>query len=281
MKTLELDDFCLYYAAKCDKCKGQKRVRINNVWYACSCQILANVKWKLEQVRIHPPELKQMTWDDFTGVIKEKDLQTGMLQVESVLAAKAKAIDYCYKNNDPNFPTNLILHKRAAEGANLIIGGEKNSGKTLLGVLVIKEIIRTSVVHNIPLSFEWVSSSEIKEAARWDSAKSINHGKLDSWAEVDFLVVDDVDIEVEQVQGKSYHKTSPPDKTSLNILFGQRDMYHRPTILLCSQRLLRFADSPLHMKSIDQQWGAEFIHILTNKKNIVINLQRENFSESR
>ena len=275
MKTLELEDFCLFYASKCEKCHGQKRVQIQGVWYACSCQIIASARWRLNQIRIHPPELKFLTWDDFTGVIKEQDIQTGMLRIDSVLDAKAKAIAYCYKNGDITCPDDLILHKRASEGSNLIIGGEKNSGKTMLAILLIKEIIRTSVIHNVSLSFEWVSSSEIKAAARWDGVKLIDHARLDELAEVDFLVIDDVDIEVEQVQGKSYQHTMPPDRTSLNMLFGQRDLFHRPTILLCSQRLLRFAESPMYLDTVSQQWGVEFVHILTNKKNIVIHLERE------
>lgn len=270
---LSLEDFCVYYAAKCDKCQGERRVLQDSTWYACSCQILATAKWKLDQIRIHPPELKTKTWDDFTGIIQANSEQIGSLSVNSVIDAKEKALAYCYQDGKVS-PENLILHKRASKGHNVIIAGERQSGKTLLGILIIKEVLRTSIVHNVPLSFEWISSSEIKEAARWDNVKPLDHIKLDALAEVDFLIIDDMDIEIE-AQGKSYNKTSPPDRTSLNILFGQRDMYGHPTIILCSQRLLKFAESPMHTDNIIQQWGAEFFHIFTNQNNTIISLSRE------
>ena len=275
MSTLTLENFCLYYASRCSHCNGQKRILNNGVWYECQCQILANTKWKLERLRVYPDYLKQLTWSDFTGVIKQNDVQTGMLTVESAIKSKQQALEYCYKNGDNSSASNLILHRRASSGSNLIISGGKSSGKTLLGVLVIKEVLKTCVVNNLSMSFDWVSSSEVKEYSRWDNTKAINHSKISELSDVDFLVIDDVDIEVESI-GKTYNHSLPPDRVCLNSLFRSRNMFRHPTLLLCSDRLVQWTDSPLHIDSVSQQWGTEFVNMLTNKSNVIIKLEKAN-----
>jgi hypothetical protein len=278
--NLTLEDFCTYYASSCKQCFGDKRFKKEGVWTTCPCQNIANIKWRVEQIRVHPPELKLLTWDDFTGVIKEDAVETGMLTVSSAMAGKQKALEYCYRGSRQ--PENLILHKHLDDGANLIIGGAKHTGKTLLGLLVVKEVVRTAVVRSINLSFDWIQSSDLKQAARWDTHKEIDHARLEQLAEVDFLVIDDVDVEGEVIAGVNKgHKTSPPDRTSLNVLFGQRDLYHRPTIILCSQRFMKYLQMPLKHDDIETQWGNEFLNIVTNPRNTVIYLERERLVDTQ
>jgi hypothetical protein len=272
MRNLDSRDFCVREMKKCKQCHGEGCLNVNGVWCQCICQVYASYKYNFYRLRINPESLKQKTWDDFTGVITKEDITVGMLEPKSVREAKDIVLQYCYRDGDNSNFNNLILHEHLKTGRNIIIGGSKASGKTLLGCLIIKEVIYDAIEFRSKIgrtiSFDWVYSSELKHAARWDNSKSIDHAYLEQLVEMDFLVIDDVDFWT-----KEGHHTNPPDRISLDMFFGERDIHSRPTIMLCSDTLLDMV-SPRYMDSISQQWGGEFFNLLSKPSNMIVRLKK-------
>jgi hypothetical protein len=65
LMALEYEDLLAYYAARCPVCKGERRIKDENLgWLVCICQEKATVKWRFEQINITPPELKSKSWHD-------------------------------------------------------------------------------------------------------------------------------------------------------------------------------------------------------------------------
>jgi DNA replication protein DnaC len=278
MKKLTYQNYCDYYASKCSICESRKRILKNNIWTCCSCQYTATIKWRFEQIEIHPESLKYKNWADFTGEIKGTNKETGKLEilghlsVPTFMGAKQKAMEYCFGSSDIKVLEDkkkyLSVHKHCMDGQNIVIAGRRNTGRTLLAVLVLKEVVNASCFFNLNLEFKWIKSSDLIDAARWDNSKSIDHVFLDSLYDIHFLVIDGVDIY------RGGHNT-PPDTISLNVLFNYRRKMAYPTIIICSDV---FLNSILHAKygdEVSRPWGEEFYSLITNPSNVTIEMERE------
>lgn len=270
---LNYQDYSLYFAQKCDVCHGKKRNLIDGIWTVCPCQKKATLKYRFESLQIDPPELKYKSWDDFTGIITEAGETVGTLSPDSVIEAKTKALAYCYKNGDNSSLDNLIVQKHLADGQNLVISGEKGSGKTLLAVLIVKEVVLANLKYALSMTFNWTQSSQIVYAAKWEidggiSVKNQDYDYLEELSETDFLVVDDLDYEE-----KTGSHRQPPDRTSINVLFGERRRNQRPTIFICSDKIRNMIGT-VKAERIRQQWGGELCSLVSNAKNIFIDLRK-------
>ncbi len=268
-KTLSYVDYCQYYALKCEICKGEKRVLHSGIWTSCVCQHTATVKWHLEQFDVSPPDLKYKSWDDFVGTDG-----TTRLTDASFISAKQKALQYCFGSSDPDVikdrRKNLIVHRHCQDGQNVIITGEAGTGKTLIAVLIIKEVAYACRTHNLKLNFKCIKSPFLQDAARWDSDKNLDHQLLDDLAEVNFLVLDEVE---EYREGG--HKTSPPDIIALNVLFGIRQMNSLPTIVICTGRFWAEVNHPRYHEAVSRRWGREFVSLMSNPRNAIIELEKD------
>lgn len=140
MKNLSYQTYSDYYASKCKKCLGEKRVLVNNIWTVCICQNSATLKFKFEQFDVNPSSLKYKTWDDFDGFIDGRQV----ISMESWVSAKRNALKYCFGTDDINVIENrknsLIVHKHRHDGQNVIIVGHPQSGRSLIASLIIKEV---------------------------------------------------------------------------------------------------------------------------------------------
>lgn len=265
MKKLTSIEYCDYYASKCITCKGQKRLKHNGVWIACICQINAHDKFRFEQFDINPPDLKYKSWDDFTGIFENIKLTNS-----SFISAKTKALAYCFNSADlkavSNRKESLIVHKHIDDCQNLIITGVAGTGKSLIASLIIKEVIHACRIHNLKISFEYAKSNDIQDAARWTGTKEIDHVWLDRLSDVDFLIIDGIDID------RGGH-TTPPDHTTVNKLFSYRKEH--PNIIICSTEFFLSLKSHRHINEIVNRWGEEFLSLMRNDKNIVIELEKD------
>ena len=279
MKTLTKEVFCRYYASICDLCNGSRLVRKDGKRIGCPCQRKADARFQFEKIHINPHSLKQKTWGDFNGIIKLNNKIVGHLDPSCVQGAKEKSLKYCFKGGVPS-PENRIVHKHIRDGQNIVIGGPRHSGKTLLAILIIKEVRQAILEQHAHATFAWISSSELRNAARWDENKAIDHAYLGELSDVDFLVIDDVDIDKRGGDSpdmtRSYgHHTNPPDRISLNMLFGVRDMHRRPTIIISSEKFLTDLENPIYEDFIIQQWGDEFYALATKSSNVMMRLEKE------
>lgn len=237
----------------------------------CACQHIAAVKWDFEQLCLDPPSLKYKKWSDFTGAIEDNAEIVGSLD-ESFVNAKRKAMEYCFGSSDPqvlkNRPKYLSVHEKISTGKHVIITGEKQTGKTLLAALIIKEVVLAVMIHRVDISFKWVKGAEILHAAYWDKNKPINHEYLDNLIDVDFLVIDGVRLIKGHISG--------PDTLVLDRMFGHRIIHGLPTIVLCSSEFKTQVFNPRLQgrDNITNTWGERFVRLMTNPSNTIIDLKR-------
>lgn len=267
MRKLTYEDYCNFYAQRCKICKSAKRVQKNNVWTSCICQHTATSKWHLEEFDVYPPELKYKTWSDFTGVSNRGD---DVLMAESLCEAKSKIFAYCFGKYDQSYledrKKHLTVHKHRADGQNVVIVGDNRTGKTMLSVLIIKEIVHACQIHNLDLKFQIINANVIRDLASWDPSKPIDHDSLEALEAIDYLVVDDLDI----FESGGYRF---PDIGRLNIFFRRRTISACPTVFLCSPAFwnqLRIVNSG----RIRQLWGDDIVDSLTRKDNTLILLNK-------
>jgi hypothetical protein len=255
--ALSLAEYCEHYAQKCLLCHGQKRVLDNRIWISCKCQETATLKWRLEQIQVTPSSLKYKDWEDFTGAVGESSI-TNSLTPDSLIASKSKAMEYCFGEAGINGPKSRlktsVMKQRLAEGKNFIIAGNHGSGKSLLACLISKEAIR----FDIPV--KWISFSELCIKARWSADKSIEYTVLDDWADIPFLVIDGIEL------ARGYYG----DLFTLNNFFRARNKNDFITLFLCSRRVLNCVRQTPQL--IEDQLGKEFLALMTDQNNTVIEL---------
>ncbi len=284
MKTLSYEGLQFHYAHDCQLCKGaQSVVDADDIRRECLCQKLARQKWRLEQVKIRPNSLKYKDWSDFNGAIESNGEIVGSLTTESALSGRDKAFHYCFGSSfDLNLLKNksshLYVQNHVSDGQNIIITGDSGSGKSLLAVLILKEVICASAFLPHSLDYRWVEGFDLIDAARWtsgsgNSGKGVDHDYLDHIAGLDFLFLEGVGL---QAWGHNY----PPDHFALDKLFGNRRSMRLPTVMTCSIELWKLAmgRNPSGHTEVHRVYGNQFLEILRDSSNIVIDLEKENVS---
>jgi hypothetical protein len=277
MKPLSYIDYRKYYANHCSICEGDGRVIEDGIRKECLCQKKARRKYRLEQIDIYPPELKYKDWTDFTGIITKNNQVTGNLKIESTVVARNKAFNYCY---GVDFNENLLktrlssvkVHTHLEDGQNVVIAGDESTGRSLLGAIICKEVANASILINRDLDYRWIRFYDILNAARWvfdaNMHKPVNHPYLDMLANLDFLFIDGLDIQ----RGKNY----PADHVAMDVLFGTRTLFHLPTILVCSRKVLKLITSSMGQDQLSSLYGYEFVKMLKKPNTVIIELIKEN-----
>ena len=97
---------------------------------------------------------------------------------------------------------------------------------------------------------------------------------MDEWSEFDFLFIEDLTLKPHIGD----HRASP-DIASLNRLFSYRLSHKLPTILVCSEDLIKAsklynADTSSPAELIREQWGSDFLELLLNNANVFVELHR-------
>ena len=268
MKKLSYDDYCKYFAGKCKICQGTKQILHEGVKTACVCQLSATLKFRFEQFEVDPPELKYKSWTDFQGCTSEGKILTDA----SLIEGKKKALRYCFDSDEADVfkdrKKHLIVHRHVDDGQNLIIVGARGSGRTLLAALIVKEIAHACHFHNKDISYKYIKSWDLQNAATWDNIKGSNHELLDELSDVNFLVIDQVEL-----LPPGGHHTTPPDIIKMDSLFGSRR--YKPTIIICSPFFWHKTSDENLISSIEAQWGRSFISLLADSNNVVIELRKE------
>lgn len=280
MNALTYEGLRFHCASSCKLCHGvQSLVGTDGASRECPCQKLARQKWRLEQVKIRPNSLKYKNWADFNGTIEANGEIIGNLTLESALAGRDKAFQYCFGSSyDPkilqNKSSHLFVQKHILDGQNVIITGDSGTGRSLLSVLILKEVIRASSSRSF--DYRWIEAYDLIDAARWTAAgghsgKPVNHSYLDTITDLHFLFLEGVGI---QTRGHNY----PPDHFALDKLFGHRRSIRLPTILTCSKDLwmLVTGKNPRGREEVHKIYGNQFLEILRDSSNVIIDLERDN-----
>jgi DNA replication protein DnaC len=259
------DRYLDFFAKKCNECKGERRIFLNNVWYSCSCQLIASLKYKFDKIKIYPNDLKNKSWEDFKGI----NNSGAKLTAKSLIQAKSQALKYCFDTDDlkaiKERKNKSVILNRLKQGTNIVISGDSGSGKSLLAFLILKEIVFYSIYNAKKLTFEWVRSSDLLEAARWDNSKNIDNDLLDYWSDIQFLFIDNMSLK----QNQGDHR-APPNMSSINRLFYNRLSNRLPTIILCNDSLLK--SDKYEKNKVIEEWGQDFYSILSNENNFFIQL---------
>lgn len=276
---LSYADYCDLFSLRCSKCRGDKQIKKDGVLYCCQCQLRATVKWRFEQIDVYPQNLKYKNWSDFTGIIKEGETTVGRLKSSSAIKARDKMLEYCFGDADLSRASDRkkwsIVHKKSSSGSNVIIGGDRSTGKSLLAALLLKEVVWSSAIHKNNLSFKWVKSSDFISAARWDSLKldgeviesrPVDHGYLVNLQSINFLAIDGVDI---------YPNYGRTDIIALDSFFSHRRKRGMPLIIVCSRKFYNMIKNPKFSVDIKNCWGSEFLSMVSSPSNVFIELERE------
>jgi len=271
MSDLSYGDYSQHYADRCHICEGKGHVMYESVRTMCICQHTAKMKWRFEQLEITPSNLKYKNWDDFCGISETGD---NKLLEQSFIIAKQKALKYCFGSDDVTSmhqrEENLIVHKHLDTGKNIIIVGGPQSGRTLLSVLIIKEVVYACRIYNLDITFQCIKSSILQNESRWDTSRPVNHALLDGLKDIDFLIIDNIE---KPFQGG--HKDTPSDTVSLDTLFYSRNLRNKPTIIICSDNFWECAIHPQYQAETLVRWGGEFASLLLDDNNAIIRLHKE------
>ncbi len=274
--------YCEYFASQCPRCKGLKRVLRDNEWTSCVCQHIANVKWRFEQIRLQPPELKYHNWSDFNGVTRKRS-SDGRMEPSGVIEgmsagtaariaqeARSKAMRYCFDTDDCEAVKDRefrrqhsLIHKRSLSGENVVIAGSNRSGRSLLAALILKEVVKASIDSGRLYTFGWVNNVDLVRAAQWALNKPVDYNLISEWTELDFLFID------------NFH--APRDRiANLDNLFFDRRCQQRPTIVTCSDQFLEGCyDQPMkevNSGRVRQMLGDEALNFMLNPSNVEIKL---------
>ena len=271
MSKLSYENWLELYAQRCSKCKGERAVWVDRVLQICDCQYQARRKARLEQIDIYPPELKYKEWGDFTGVIYRGGQIVGKLTDKSAITSRHRAFSYCFNRDySPDIlkdrANNLCILNHLSDGQNVIIAGSEGSGRSLLAVLILKEVAEAARIVGKAVDYRWVKFYEVIDAARWDNSNPLDRAKLDNFAELDFLFLDDVSVP------KGGHN-APPDHTAMNILFGSRRSRRSPLVATCSLDALREATTTSG-EYFTSLYGSEFLKSMSDDSIIFIELHK-------
>jgi DNA replication protein DnaC len=218
--------------------------------------------------------LKYLDWPNFTGQIKSGGMTVGSLSPESAIKAKKQALTYCFGCTDePVNRSKSMIGTRLFNGNNLIIGGPKGCGKSLLACLVLKEVLYYSYSRNKDITIKWLKYGDLVEIARWDSHVDIDSTKIMALMDTHFLVIDGLDF------AHGGHNAKP-DLHSLNRLFSARQVRQLPTILICSKRFLEALQKPEQYSYLEDRMGEEFVSLATDGRNTIIKLDVQEVSNA-
>lgn len=282
---ISCSQYCEYFATKCPRCNGLKRVLRDGEWTSCVCQHIATVKWRFEQIRLQPPELKYHNWCDFNGITRKRGPdgrmeQSGFIKgmdagtsTQIAHQARAQAMRYCFDSDDIEAVKDRdfrrkhsLIKQRALSGKNVIIAGGIGSGRSLLAALILKEVVKASIDSGKLYTFGWVHNVDLIRAAQWQSNKPVDHGAMEEWAEYDFLFIDNFQ--------------APRDRiANLDGLFFDRRCEQRPTIITCSDQFLEGChDQPMkevNSGRVRQMLGDEALDFMLDPSNVEIKLYVE------
>jgi len=270
----EFEAYYRRFAKNCPRCKGQRTILVNGVLTRCICQNKAVKRLYFDKISISPSSLKYKEWDDFNGSILnlEGDVD-GALTVSSLEEAKRKAMEYCFDHWDidvdkeRNKAINIDRHLR--DGQNLVIFGSPGSGKTLLAVLVLKELLRCMWIRKRDYRYKWIKFTDLVGHARWDNSRSVNHDRLDELSESHFLFIDGIDV----YRSGEGHNT-PPDLIELDRLFSYRRAMSIPTIMTATTSLRDAMKAPA-LAGLAKKWcGDELISMMCSSETVRIVLDR-------
>lgn len=288
MPALTYEQYCEHYARQCDNCKGKRRYKIDGNWTACPCQQKAALKFRFESIPIQPEELKRLTWKDFTGRVPKKG---SVISGNAYQSARKTLLGYCFNSNDEKAilsnDFDVMQERRRLyscvldhlqDGQNLAIFGGSETGKSLLAMIVIKEVIYASLVFGRPnVSFRWTRGSELLHAVTWDGeGKTVDEAFMWDLVATDYLVIDDVYLE------RKGHSRAP-DVVELDRLFSERMIRSRPTIIVGEPEIATcvlgnggndiMAKKNLR-KTLIHSWGISFFKLLSDKKTTLLHLEK-------
>lgn len=275
MNTITYASLRQLYAHECKFCAGVKSITdADGIRRECTCQKLARQKWRLEQVKIRPDSLKYKGWSDFNGTIEDNGQIIGNLVLESAVDGRNKAFRYCYGIPYTTGKLPIHVHKHVSDGQNVIITGDNGSGRSLLAVLILKEVIRASSLLTDALEYRWIETFDLIDAARWtingSADKGVDHDYLDHVSGLDFLFLEGVGL---QTRGHNY----PPDHFALDKLFGYRRSMRLPTIMTCSKDLWKLLTgrNPRGREEVQKIYGNQFLEMLLDSNNVMIELEKD------
>jgi hypothetical protein len=245
-----------------------------------------------------PDELKYKRWEDFTGRADpdgsgEKDF----LDFNVAFKAKLMALEYCYGDTVRNMPmegsqeaiktltsdnsraTKSLILSNKRSGRNVVIIGPKKSGRSLLALLILKEVAWASFHQNHRVSWKYTVGTELLEAATWGAGKTLNLDLLDELTEVSFLLIDNVKTQ-----------NLPASNTELNRVFLARARNRLPTIMVFNQGIANIPARRLQAMGyrdgavqndianpwdeIERVWGDVFVSVCQAQNNLVIDFDQ-------
>jgi len=171
---------------------------------------------------------------DFTGKYQGQDIIPNHIAIQ----AKQKLLDYCWKDVklkqlisiDTDVISFLDQHSsigyRKKFGHNVVICADRSlsggpSGKTLCAAIIIKEAIRKRIDEELSCdTYKWIGYSELKKILTDDDLA------VSEYSTADWLVVDDIDIDVSSRKAQAYRTSF------LDPFFSERINNKIPTILV-------------------------------------------------
>ncbi len=268
-------DYCDHFATTCKACKGDKKVLKEGIWKGCGCQFVATIKWRFDKVQIDP-KLKTLSWGEFDGILnrgcKEDPDYKKLLDPAIAKKAKYSAFEYCFGTKRfealEDRKKNLCLSSRIGSGQNVVIVGDKQSGKTLLASLILKEVVYASLLFAEEYTFEWIRGYKLLDVASRLDDRPVDLNRLDELGSADFLFIDGL------VAPKGYW-------SSLDRLVDDRMSVGLPTIVTCSHGFWEgcmgvkgYGAGHVDREVICKHLGDEIIRLMTDSRNLVINLSK-------
>lgn len=235
----------------------------------CTCAIAAETRAYMES--IIPKSFINLSINDFNG--RNKD---GVELVSATVLKKAKTIlvNFIWESETIESVKNkksdelLIsssLNKRRDNGSNLIIYSDKNggnSGKTMVASIIMKEVIKNRLNCKNPQSYDWIPFSVLREKLINDSKmldRGINEDHISDIKYADWLVVDDINIDVNSSKAQKAYTNS-----LIESFFQERLECKLPTIFI-----FRF---DVDKEDVEENFGVAISKIISDKSTYKISL---------